>query len=77
VTDTGIGIPAEQEINDPTMVEFGIFDPYRNLVKVNMLHHSSAQGTASTVVHEATHQNGYFKGIPQNTQFDSISSIPQ
>jgi hypothetical protein len=59
-------------VNDPTMVEMGVFDRHRNSVTVNMFHHSSAKDAASTVVHEATHQNGFFKGMPQNTHKLSI-----
>lgn len=35
------------------------FDAYTNSVTVNMDRHFSARETASTIVHEATHQNGF------------------
>lgn len=58
-------------INDPNMLEMGLFDPNRNTVTVNMLRHSSADEAASTVVHEALHQNRYFQsGVAPGTQFE-------
>ena len=56
-------------VNDPEMASMGWFDPNANEVRVNMLLHSSPEEAASTIVHEATHQNGFFNGIPQNTQY--------
>ena len=56
-------------VNDPEMRAMGEFDPNRNSVTINMLRHSSAEEAASTVVHEASHQSAFFKGVPQNTQF--------
>ncbi|WP_215407189.1 hypothetical protein [Janthinobacterium sp. JC611] len=58
-------------VNDPHMPEMGLFDPYSNVVTVNMLRHSSAEEAASTVVHEALHQNRFFQsGVAPGTQFE-------
>lgn len=62
-------------VNDPAMPDMGIFDPYNNSVTVNMLRHSSAEEAASTIMHEATHQNGFYKGAPQNTQFTEYQAF--
>ena len=62
-------------VNDPNMSAMGMFDPNRNTVTINMLRHSSAEEAASTVVHEATHQSGFFKGIPQNSQYAEYQSF--
>jgi hypothetical protein len=62
-------------VNDPTMIEMGVFNPYKNSVIVNMFRHSSADEVASTVVHEATHQHKFFKGIRQNTQFSEYQAF--
>lgn len=56
-------------VSDPLMPAMGLFDGNRNRVTVNMLRHSSAEDAASTIVHEATHQSGFFRGIPQNTVY--------
>lgn len=53
------------------MLEMGLFDPNRNTVTVNMLRHSSADDAASTVVHEALHQNRFFQsGVAPGTQLE-------
>jgi hypothetical protein len=57
------------------MPQMGLFDAGRNEVTVNMALHSSPQEAASTIVHEATHQNGFFKGIPQNTQYTEYQAF--
>ncbi len=58
-------------VNDPNMREMGLFDPYSNEVTVNMLRHSSAEEAASTVVHEALHQNRFFQSnMAPGTQFE-------
>jgi predicted aminopeptidase len=62
-------------VNNPEMMAMGEFDPNRNSVTVNMLRHSSAEEAASTVVHEATHQSGFFKRVPQNTQFTEYQAF--
>jgi hypothetical protein len=54
--------------NDPDEPSMGSFDPITNSIDINMAKHSSATEVASTIVHESTHQNGFFKGIPQNTK---------
>jgi hypothetical protein len=62
-------------VNDPYMPAMGHFDAYDNSVTVNMLRHTSAEEAASTVVHEATHQNGFYRGIAQNTQFTEYQAF--
>lgn len=62
-------------VNDPAMEAMGYFDAYANSVTVNMGRHFSAREAASTIVHEATHQNGFYKGKPQNTQFSEYQSF--
>ncbi|OQY55753.1 MAG: hypothetical protein DRR08_11620 [Candidatus Parabeggiatoa sp. nov. 2] len=63
-------------INDPNMAEMGFFYAPINLLTVNMLYHSSAQEVVSTMVHEATHQNGFFRGLPyQHTQFSEYQAF--
>jgi len=53
------------------MPEMGLFNPYDNTVTVNMLRHTSADEVASTVVHEAVHQNRFFKNdIAPTTQYE-------
>lgn len=62
-------------VNDPNMPAMGYFDAYDNSVTVNMLRHSSAEEAASTIVHEATHQNGFYNGVAQNTQFTEYQAF--
>ncbi|MBE1162758.1 hypothetical protein [Dyella acidiphila] len=62
-------------VNDPEMASMGTFDPNANEVTVNMALHSSPDEAASTIVHEATHQNGFFNGIPQNTQYTEYQAF--
>lgn len=64
-------------VNDSMMKELGLFefDAKQNTVTVNMLRHSSAEEAASTIVHEATHQKGWFNGVPQNTQFTEYQAF--
>lgn len=57
------------------MPAMGHFESYSNSVTINMLRHSSAQEAASTIVHEATHQNGFYRGIPQNSQFTEYQAF--
>jgi hypothetical protein len=58
-------------VNDLNMREMGLFDPYSNEVTVNMLRHSSVREAGSTVVHEALHQNRFFRsGVAPGTQFE-------
>ncbi|WP_115597041.1 LysM peptidoglycan-binding domain-containing protein, partial [Achromobacter sp. DH1f] len=58
-------------VNDPQMHEMGLFNPYNNTVTVNMLRHTSAKEAASTVVHEAVHQNRAFRSkILPTTQYE-------
>jgi len=57
-------------VNDPVMPDMGQFDAFKNTVTVNMLRHSSAMEAASTVVHEALHQNRFFKGAQLATQYE-------
>ena len=57
------------------MPEMGLFNAYENFVTVNMLRHSSPEEAVSTIVHEATHQNGFFNGIAQNSQFTEYQAF--
>jgi hypothetical protein len=57
------------------MASMGTFDPNANEVTVNMALHSSPDEAAATIVHEATHQNGFFNGIPQNTQYTEYQAF--
>lgn len=61
-------------MNDPAMEALGYFDAYTNSVTVNMGRHFSAREAASTIVREAAHQNGFYKGRPQNTQFSEYQA---
>lgn len=68
-------------MNDPAMEALGYldalgyFDAYTNSVTVNMGRHVSAREAASTIVREAAHQNGFYKGRPQNTQFSEYQAF--
>jgi hypothetical protein len=58
-------------VNDAGMPEMGLFNPYDNTVTVNMLRHTSSNEVASTVVHEAVHQNRFFRSnIAPTTQYE-------
>lgn len=48
----------------------GFFDGNRNQVTINLARHSSPQEVVSTLVHEATHQDRFFKGIPLGNQYE-------
>ena len=62
-------------VNDPDMPDMALFEGQYNRVTVNMLRHSSADEVASSVVHEATHQNRYFRDIPLGTQYEEYLSF--
>jgi polyribonucleotide nucleotidyltransferase len=62
-------------VSDLNMREMSLFNAYENSVTVNMLRHSSPEEAVSTIVHEATHQNGFFKGIAQNSQFTEYQAF--
>ncbi|WP_105534112.1 hypothetical protein [Solimicrobium silvestre] len=62
-------------VNDPEMNAMGLFNANTNDVTVNMALHSSPEEAASTIVHEATHQNGFFNGIPQITQYTEYQAF--
>jgi hypothetical protein len=62
-------------VNDPDMPEMALFEGQHNRVTVNMLRHSSADEVASSVVHEATHQNRYFRDIPLGNQYEEYLSF--
>lgn len=62
-------------MNDPAMEALGYFDAYTNSVTVNMGRHFSAREAASTIVREAAHKNGFYKGRPQNTQFSEYQAF--
>lgn len=57
------------------MVELGIFDRGANTVTVNMARHSNPSDVASTVVHEATHQNRFFRTGNAGTQYEEFLSF--
>ncbi len=52
------------------MPEMAVFDGNRNTVTINLARHSSPEDVASTLVHEATHQNRFFSGNQLGTQFE-------
>lgn len=57
-------------VNDPTMRDLGVYEGFRNRVTINLPRHATGEEIASTVVHEAVHQNRYFRKIPPTTQYE-------
>ena len=57
-------------VNDPTMRDLGVYEGFRNRVTINLPRHATDEEIASTVVHEAVHQNRYFRKIPPTTQYE-------
>jgi hypothetical protein len=62
-------------ISDTSMPEMAVFDGNRNTVTMNLAKHSSPEDVASTLVHEATHQNRFFSGNQLGTQFEEYLSL--
>ncbi|GEM_PF-2629988 len=62
-------------VRDTLMGDAALFNGSKNSVTVNLLRHSSADDVASTIVHEATHQNRWFNGNSLGTQYEEYLSL--